>query len=295
MVGYILGNYLAEAGKITTEQLTQILESAGKVRVKLGLIAVSEGYMTMAQAEEVNRLQAVMDKRFGDIALENGYLTRQQVELLLQKQGDEYLTFLQTIVDLGIMGMADTENILSDYKAAKGLSDEDGEALKHGDVDKIIGIFLPREAWGYRELVGVAVRTIIRCVDRDICLEPAFMEESINGKNGSFQRVEAEDGSQTCLGMIEVDGGFLHAASCFAGEEFVMLDADALDSCAELLNCVNGIYASAKSKEGIELELLPPEMYEEEIILKNEGGICVLPVLVKGRRFRLTVFHTQKG
>lgn len=291
MVGYILGNYLAEAGKITTEQLAQILENAGKVRVKLGLIAVSEGYMTTAQAEEVNRLQAVMDKRFGDIALENGYLTEEQVELLLQKQGDEYLTFLQTIVDLGIMGMADTENILSDYKKAKGLSDEEGEALKHGDPDQIIGMFLPQEAEAFAELIGVAVRTMIRCVDRDICLEPAYIEQSISGKDGAFQRVEAEDGSRTCTGMIEADGGFLYTASSFAGEEFAMLDADALDSCAELLNCINGIYASAKSKEGIELELLPPEMYDEEVSLKAEGGICVLPILIKGRKLHLIVFQ----
>lgn len=292
MVGYILGNYLAESGKITTEQLTQILENAGKVRVKLGLIAVSEGYMTTAQAEEVNRLQAVMDKRFGDIALENGYLTEQQVEFLIQKQGDEYLTFLQTIVDLGIMRMADTENILSDYKEAKGLSDEEGEALKHGDLDKIIRMFLPQEAEAFTELIGVAVRTIIRCVDRDICLEPASMESDINGKNGAFQTVEAEDGSGTCIGMIEVNGGFLHTASLFAGEEFTMLDADALDSSAELLNCINGIYASAKSKEGIELELLPPEMYDEEVILKSAGGVCVLPILIKGRSLRLIVFRS---
>ncbi len=107
MVGYILGSYLVETGKITKEQLAQVLEGAGKIRVKLGLIAVSEGFMTVAQAEEVNRLQAVMDKRFGDIAVENGYLTQPQVELLLKKQGDEYLIFLQTIVDQGIMSMAD--------------------------------------------------------------------------------------------------------------------------------------------------------------------------------------------
>ena len=86
MVGYILGNYLVETGRITKEQLQDVLANAGKVRVKLGLIAVAEGYMTAAEAEEVNRLQAVMDKRFGDIAVENGYLTDEQVGALLKKQ-----------------------------------------------------------------------------------------------------------------------------------------------------------------------------------------------------------------
>lgn len=291
MVGYILGSYLVETGKITKEQLAQVLDGAGKIRVKLGLIAVSEGYMTVAQSEEVNRLQAVMDKRFGDIAVENGYLTQPQVDLLLKKQGDEYLIFLQTIVDQGIMSMADTENLLAEYKKAKDLSDEECEALKNGDTDAVISMFLPKEAKPFEELAGVAVRTMIRCVDRDICLEQGMMAERINGKNGAFQTLEAEDGGRLCVGLIEEDGGFLSAASSFAGEVFTVLDADALDSCAELLNCINGIYASAKSKESIEWELLPPEMYETDQELQAAGGICVLPVLVRGKRLRFVVFQ----
>ena len=112
MVGYILGNYLVDTGKITNEQLQEILDSTDKVRVKLGLIAVAEGCMSAAQAEEVNRLQAVMDKRFGDIAVENGYLTDEQVGMLLKKQGDEYMVFLQTLVDMNIMEMGLLRNLI---------------------------------------------------------------------------------------------------------------------------------------------------------------------------------------
>jgi len=160
MVGYILGNYLQDTGKITKEQLKEIIENAGKVRVKLGLIAVAEGYMTAAEAEEVNRLQAVMDKRFGDIAVENGYLTDEQVGIILKKQGDEYMVFLQTLVDMNIMGMADAEKILSDFCQAKGLTDAQCEDIKSGDIDRILPVYLPASGEQYKEIISYARQQI---------------------------------------------------------------------------------------------------------------------------------------
>ncbi len=289
MIGYILGNYLVDTGKLTKEQLREVLDGAGKVRVKLGLIAVAEGYMTAAEAEEVNRLQAVMDKRFGDIAVENGYLTDEQVGIILKKQGDEYMVFLQTLVDMNIMGMAEAEKIIGEFCQAKGLTEAQCEDIKSGDIDRILPVYLPDTDEQFKEIIGVALRTIIRCVDREVCIEQGSIVDCVNGKNGSFQTVEAEDGETTCVGLVEEDGGFLLTASLFAGEEFEQLDEDALDSCAELLNCINGIYASAKSKEDIELELLPPVMYKEDVELKGDN-VCVLPVMVKGKKMRFVIF-----
>ena len=60
MVEYILGNYLVGSGKLTEEQLEVVVGQLDKIRVKLGLIAVAEGMMTLAQADEVNRLQSVI-------------------------------------------------------------------------------------------------------------------------------------------------------------------------------------------------------------------------------------------
>lgn len=289
MVGYILGNYLVDTGRITKEQARVIFDSAGKVRVKLGLIAVAEGYMTAEEAEEVNRLQALMDKRFGDIAVEKKYLTEDQVGLLLQKQGNEYMIFLQTLVDLGIMDMAAADNVLRDYQNANGLTDAQCEDLKSGDVDRILPIFLPEEADRYKEIFGVAIRTLIRCIDREVSVGKAEMADGINGKNGSFQMMEAKDGNRIYVGLVEVDGGFLTTASIFAGEEFAEVDEDALDSCAELLNCINGLYASAKSKESVELELCPPSMYSEDTLLSGQQ-LCVLPVMVKGNAMKCVVY-----
>ena len=70
MISKILGNYLISKGKITPEQLDDVIEEITRVRVKLGLIAVAEGMITQEQADKINRLQAVMDRRFGGRAAE---------------------------------------------------------------------------------------------------------------------------------------------------------------------------------------------------------------------------------
>lgn len=59
MFDQIFGNYLVKTGRITKEQLSDVIESESKVRVKLGLIAVAEKLMTTEQADEVNNLQAI--------------------------------------------------------------------------------------------------------------------------------------------------------------------------------------------------------------------------------------------
>ena len=46
MVAYILGEYLAAKGRLSKQQLQEVWEAQNQVRVKLGLIAVSEGLLT---------------------------------------------------------------------------------------------------------------------------------------------------------------------------------------------------------------------------------------------------------
>ena len=63
--------------------------------VKLGMIAVREGFMTAEQADEVNALQASTDCRFGDLAVEKGYITPAELNSILRIQGNYFYHFLQ--------------------------------------------------------------------------------------------------------------------------------------------------------------------------------------------------------
>ena len=82
MFDRIFGSYLLKSGSVTVQQLQEVYEEQENNRVRLGVIAVSEKLMTTKQVEEVNHLQAIMDKRFGDICVEKGYLSEQQVAQL---------------------------------------------------------------------------------------------------------------------------------------------------------------------------------------------------------------------
>ena len=166
MVNQLFGNYLVQAGMLTSDQLERAFETQNKVRVKLGLIAVTEKLMTLEQSEEVNKLQAVMDKRFGDIAIEKGYLSSEQVSRLLGLQGNQYLTFAQAVTDNGFMTLKEFENAFSEYQRKLSFTSTDMDALKSGDSDRIVPLFLPSGCDGLQvEQILVAVRTLLSLID----------------------------------------------------------------------------------------------------------------------------------
>ena len=278
MVEYILGNYLVGTGKISSEQLEVVVEQLDKIRVKLGLIAVAEGMMTLAQAEEVNRLQSVMDKRFGDIAVEKGYLTDDQIGNLFKAQGNTYMSFVQSLVNEGFVKMEEIDTIFDGYREENGFTKSDMETLKSDEPERIVPLFLSAECMKYADIIGVAVRTIIRCIDRHMYIGKAAIKEDYEIKNAALQEVKGEGGYEA--GFVEQFGGLLKLASVFGQEDFGKIDVDALDAAGEFLNCVNGLHASALSMEGAILELMPPNLVTESA--KIDGQVCVMPLYVKG-------------
>lgn len=281
MVTSIVGNYLIEKGMITPEQFKDILKEQRKVRVKLGLIAVAEGLMTQEEASRVNQLQAVMDMRFGDIAVSKGYLTEGQVESLLKKQGNAYLTFAQALENQELMTIEQLDQCLVDFQYANNLTASDMEALKSDDAEKILRLYLPVEAEKYLNIAGVAVRTIARLIDTELYPEKAFIATEVAANRGALQYVEGD----VCIhcGMIGNDDELLYTASVFGKEEFETVNEDALDAVSELLNCINGLHASALSQDGVSVELMPPE-FSVELSKMTCKEMLVLPLHVGGSR-----------
>lgn len=291
MVSSIVGNYLIAKGLITKEQFNDLLAQQQKTRVKLGLIAVAEGLMSQDEADRVNRLQAVMDKRFGDIAVEKGYLTEGQVDTLLKKQGNAYLAFAQALEDQQLMTVEQLEQYMLDYRYDNGLMASDIDDIKSDDVDRILSIFLPVGGDRFLDVAGTAIRTIMRCVDAEIYPDRAYITMGIGAENAAIQKMEGSPGI-TC-GMAGREDELLYVASAFGKEEFSEVNADALDSIGELLNCINGLYASAASQKGISLELSPPE-YGQDIMKVESMEMLVIPIYVKGSRMNFLISIGQE-
>ncbi len=273
MISYLLGNYLVEEGVMTKEQFLHVIEVQEKIRVKLGLIAVSEGMLTLEQADAINRMQQVMDKRFGDIAVETGYLTEAQVNSLLKMQGNEYLTFAQTLVDEGFVTMDKIQLVLRSYQVENGLTNTEMEAVKSGDIDKIVPLFLPEGAEEYQDIVTVALKTIVRCIDRHAYPLSGALFNEVELEKPVAQSLVGGENWRVCF--ADGENGLCSLASAFAKEEYTVVNEDVQDAVGELLNCISGLFATAQSNKGITLELMPPELGESGPVSGND--ILVIP------------------
>ena len=286
MVSSIVGNYLVEKGALTNEQLCTVMDEQRKARVKLGLIAVAEGLMTTEEAEIVNMLQTAMDKRFGDIAVEKGYLTDGQVEALLKKQGNGYLAFAQALENLQIMTIEQLTRHLADFQQENNFTASDMDDLKSDDADRILKLYLDSDCQKYLDLAGTAFRTIMRCVDAEIYPGKAYVTDFCAANNGAKQYVSGKP-DYTCA-MIGTGDALLPVASIFGKEDFAQVDNDALDAIGELLNCINGLYATALSQNGVETELYPPE-YSCDIKALTGEEFLILPIYIKGKQIDIAV------
>ena len=95
MFTQFFGNFLLKKGVIDAEQLLTILQNQNNVKIKLGTLAMCEGYMTASEVEKIHILQTHVDKKFGELAIEEGYLTefldqhKQEVTTMLSELFDE--------------------------------------------------------------------------------------------------------------------------------------------------------------------------------------------------------------
>lgn len=277
MIQQLFGDYLVKTGKLSESQLQTVFECQKKVRVKLGLIAVAEKLMTPQQSDELNRLQAVVDKRFGDLAIEKGYLTEAQVSKLLSLQGNAYLTFIQAIADNGFLKLDEIEASLADFQKENAFTAGDMEAIKADDVDKTIALFLPSDVEPLQvELMQTAIRTFIRLIDSDIFVEKAFWKSTFSMGSYAIQHLRGErPASLLFAGQAD---SLLTIAEPFAGEEFETVNMDALDAVGEFTNCVNGMFC-AKNSAKCELDMLPPSFRDGDYIAKA-NRMCILPIHV---------------
>ena len=283
MVNRLLGSYFLNKNVLTEEQLENVYDTQKKSRVKLGLIAVSEKLMTEEQAAECNKLQSMKNKRFGDIAVEKGYLTEDQVLRLLGLQVNPYLSFVQAIVDNEYMTFDEVEAKVNEYKNEKGFSLTDMDALKSGDIERIVPLFLPPEVNMFQmEHILVCVKTILRLVDNDIYFDKGYFTDHVDTDFYALQSIDGD--SKATLAFIAKGNAILPLAETFGDEEFGEVDVYALDAVAEFINCVNGMYTS-DLENVMDLDMLPPDYKVDPCVLS--GKILVLPVYVKGEMFNI--------
>ncbi|MCR5342879.1 MAG: chemotaxis protein CheX [Butyrivibrio sp.] len=256
MFDRIMGKYLLDRGTITKAQLYTAYQVMESRRAKLGVIAVTEKLMTVAQAEEINALQATKDKRFGDLAIERGYITEIQLGYLLSLQGNEFQTFTSALVEKGIMTLEDVDDVLGVFQQEKNLTDEQMSALKNGDPDFIVPLFTGTDDPEYNALYRYGVKNIYRLVDTHLSIDRVYTTNNIKDQCIAYQSFSGD--VKATVALIGKNEDLQKLAKSYTKEEFIETEEDALDAMCELINCINGLYATDRSKQGKKIELDPP-------------------------------------
>ena len=292
MFGVYFGKYLQDVGVLSAQQYEEIIESSRSKRVKMGMLAINEGYMTPKQADEVNQIQAMMDARFGDIAVDKGYLTDEQVGVLLKKQGDSYLLFVQELVERKILGLDEIQKHLNHYKKSERFTALDIDAIKSSDIDKIVPIFVKdtNAPTIIKDYVALMARNVIRFVDNKVRFERL---ESINTYTSKFIASQCFTGDYEIFIGICGEGDKI-IGEAFAKEEFEELDEDCLDSVCEFINVTNGLFASKLSEDNAKIDMLPPNMYTNITTISSEGLMFLMPCFIKGTRADIVICMESK-
>lgn len=286
MFDQLFGRYLVASNRLTQEQLDKINEEEDQIRVRLGLIAVHEKYMTSEQAEEVNRMQLSCDKKFGDIAIEKKYLTQEQLNLLLSLQGNAYQAFVQLLIDMGYMTLTSVEEALQVFQSLNHFSDEEMDALKSCDVDRILDVYSKIDNLKHDELVGILIRTIIRMIDPKMVIGNISILDSILVDYYAMQNLTGD----FCLSLVFCgeNRNLLTLANKFADEEFDEINDDSLDSIGEFINCINGLYATALSYRQVDVNMEPPvyDTHSKKIVGKE---IYLIPIYLRDVTFQVAI------
>ncbi len=283
------GKYLEDRGVITKEQYKEVVVDSQNARVRLGILAVAEGFMTEEEADEVNDAQRRLDKRFGDIAVDRGYLTNSQVEMLLNKQGDSYLLFVQAVVERNILTLDQIKDYVIEYKKAKNLSDLDVEALKSGDTDRIISVLMKDTniAPVIKDYISLTARNIERFIERQFRIGSVSVVEKVTAP---FVAAQVLDGDYRIFTGFFGEGEALKIiAEAYAKEEFDVIDLDVVDAACEFLNCNNGLFATKLSNEYVDIDMLPPILKDTITEIRDNGNIVKVPIYIKDQCVDLVI------
>lgn len=266
MFSQLFGEYLVSEEVLTPEQLREVLDEQATAKVRLGTIAIANGYMTQNETEEVNHLQTQYDRRFGDIAVERGYLSEREVDELLEQQGCAFMKFLQIMFEKKYITASELDEYLDSFQTSKGFSKSEMEALKEDDIDGIVPLFAFSAKPYVTDIVALILRNLTRFVTQDYYIGSIKRVTEIRYQSIIGQKTYGSHVIYTAFVAGENEDGLLALASDFSKEELVQADSYTYDTLSELVNMCLGLFVTAISKGELFVDIEPPFVYENQTL-----------------------------
>ena len=175
--------------------------------------------------------------------------------------------------------------------AGSVFTDSELKVIKEGNIDDMVTTFLDMNTEYYNKQMQSVLKIFTQFIGSDMELERIIYQKEYEGK---FVGCQLMDGDiDVFLGIAGDDSDLLCVASVFSQEELSEFDSDAYDAICELINIINGAYATKLSYEDIEVSLHPPVFYTDTQI-KADNGMYVVTFSMNGHRFNLIMVADDK-
>jgi CheY-specific phosphatase CheX len=270
MSSRFFGQYLLEKGRITSQQLLDALECQKSITTPIGTMALERGLLSAEQIRQALQHQRQTNQRFGEIAVGLGYLTKAQLDELLEDQETTHRVRLgEALVSKGYMTLESLEKELKEYnREAERFASEVSAAFSNVAHKQIVKTF-----------TDLMLMMFTRFGKQDIIIERC---ESGKEKVRLFrwvisQKIAGEKVEFNCLLSVPPKL-LLQMASTMLDENINAADELALDASKEFVNIANGNACAKLSEDGVNLTMMPPEVYETTTTpypLQTKEVVCV--------------------
>jgi CheY-specific phosphatase CheX len=269
MSAKFFGQYLLEKGRITSQQLVDALEFQKSVSQPIGALALDHGLLSVDQVKLILGRQLKNERRFGELAVSLGLLTQAQVDELLQVQSSHKILLGEALIIKGYISVETLERELKEYKKEEDKLSTQINATFNTIANKQI----------VKTFTDLMVMMFNNFGQQDIKVEQC---ESGKDKVRLFrwvisQKIAGENLGFNCLLSVPPKL-MLRMASTMLDQNVTTTDELALDATKEFVNIANGNACAKLSEDGVELTMLPPEVYEtttKPYLLHNKDVVCV--------------------
>jgi CheY-specific phosphatase CheX len=248
------GQFLLERGRITSQQLLAALEYQKSLTMPMTILALEKGWLSPAQIKDINEQLKHKALRFEELAVQLGYLNPVQIDELLQLDDTTHrLRLGEALVLKGFVTLETLDRELTEYnKETEKFTSEVSNAfaaLAHRNIVQTFTdlMLLMFTRFGKQDII------IERCDSgkEKVRLFRWVISQKIAGENIEFN----------CLLSVPPKL-LLQMASTMLDDTVSSADELAMDASKEFVNIANGNACAKLSETGVNLTMLPPEIYE---------------------------------
>jgi CheY-specific phosphatase CheX len=251
------------------------------VNVKLGTLAIDQGFMTLEDVERVNRMQRTVDKRFGELAVENGLLTETQVADLLSAQKQDRLFLGEALVKKGFLTFEELAEELEAFKRdQETIPATIGEIYAGRPNAPVLEVF-----------ADVTTKFFLRIADETVKAAPCHHDPA-NARLHDFTIHQNFQGKFEGAFCLSLSADLLQRiAGKMLGEALETVNEDAMDGGGEFVNIISGNVCAKLSAMGRATEIQPPRVHDNR---KDKG--FDLAGLASGASLSVTpLMHPESG